>query len=95
MTDVPFNQSSDIDFENFDFASVPDARGHFGRYGGRFVSETLISALDELAAAYGKLKDDAAFMAEFDTDLAHYRGVLRQCTTLSAGVSRSVARKFI
>lgn len=62
------------DFSTIDFASVPDERGHFGPYGGRFVSETLISALDELHAAYQSLKDDAAFQAEFDADLAHYVG---------------------
>ncbi|MBT8152045.1 MAG: pyridoxal-phosphate dependent enzyme, partial [Gammaproteobacteria bacterium] len=57
-----------------DYASVPDARGHFGPYGGRFVAETLISALDELQAVYQKLKNDAAFQSEFDADLAHYVG---------------------
>lgn len=57
-----------------DYASVPDASGHFGPYGGRFVSETLITALDELDAAYKLLKDDPAFQAEFDRDLAHYVG---------------------
>ena len=54
--------------------ALPDERGRFGRYGGRFVSETLISALDELQAAYQQLKDDPAFQAEFDSDLAHYVG---------------------
>lgn len=57
-----------------DYASVPDQRGHFGPYGGRFVSETLISALDELQETYSKLKDDKAFQAEFDADLANYVG---------------------
>ena len=47
-------------------AALPDARGRFGAYGGRFVPETLIPALDELAAAYAKYKDDADFLAEFD-----------------------------
>jgi len=54
--------------------ALPDERGRFGRYGGRFVSETLISALAELQAAYQQLKDDPAFQAEFDSDLAHYVG---------------------
>jgi len=54
--------------------NMPDERGHFGPYGGRYVSETLICALDELSAAYAKLKDDAGFQAEFDADLAHYVG---------------------
>ncbi|PCJ92203.1 MAG: tryptophan synthase subunit beta [Porticoccaceae bacterium] len=53
---------------------MPDARGHFGPYGGRFVSETLISALDELESLYRRLKDDPEFQAQFDYDLAHYVG---------------------
>jgi len=57
-----------------DFNQVPDTRGHFGPYGGRFVSETLIYALDELEALYRKLKDDPEFQAQFDYDLAHYVG---------------------
>ncbi len=57
-----------------DYAAVPDARGHFGPYGGRFVAETLISALDELEAAYRRLAGDPAFRAELDRDLAHYVG---------------------
>jgi tryptophan synthase beta chain len=60
--------------ENLDFSCYPDDRGHFGIYGGRFVSETLISALDDLAAMYSRLKDDPDFQAEFDKDLAHYVG---------------------
>ena len=60
--------------ENIDYSCFPDERGHFGIYGGRFVSETLISALDELAAIYKKLKDDPGFQAEFDKDMAHYVG---------------------
>lgn len=63
-----------IDPRTVDYGAVPDERGHFGPYGGRFVSETLIAALDELQAAYAMLKDDAAFQAEFDSDLAHYVG---------------------
>ncbi len=57
-----------------DYASFPDKRGHFGPYGGRFVSETLMCALDELEAAYQRLKDDKGFQAEFDQDLAQYVG---------------------
>ncbi|TNE84509.1 MAG: tryptophan synthase subunit beta [Gammaproteobacteria bacterium] len=53
---------------------MPDARGHFGPYGGRFVSETLIYALDELEKIYRNLKDDPEFQAQFDYDLAHYVG---------------------
>ncbi|MCL5040953.1 MAG: tryptophan synthase subunit beta [Gammaproteobacteria bacterium] len=57
-----------------DYAAVPDARGHFGPYGGRFVSETLMDAMDELEILYNKLSADPAFQAEFDRDLAHYVG---------------------
>lgn len=57
-----------------DFSMYPDDKGHFGPYGGRFVSETLISALDELASSYEKLKNDPEFQREFDYDLAHYVG---------------------
>lgn len=55
-------------------AQLPDENGHFGVYGGRFVSETLMSALDELTELYNRLKKDPAFQAEFDKDLAHYVG---------------------
>jgi tryptophan synthase beta chain len=57
-----------------DFSTFPDARGHFGIHGGRFVSETLMAALTDLEAMYMRLKDDPAFLAEFDRDLAHYVG---------------------
>ncbi|MWJ28313.1 tryptophan synthase subunit beta [Halomonas sp. ZH2S] len=53
---------------------MPDARGHFGPYGGRFVSETLSFALDELEKIYLDLRDDPAFQAEFDHDMAYYVG---------------------
>jgi tryptophan synthase beta chain len=53
---------------------MPDSRGHFGPYGGKFVAETLMYALTELEAAYDKLSIDADFRAEFDRDLAHYVG---------------------
>ncbi|MEO0442955.1 MAG: tryptophan synthase subunit beta [Pseudomonadota bacterium] len=59
---------------NIDYSCFPDDRGHFGIYGGRFVSETLISALDDLAQMYNRLKDDPDFQAEFDKDMAHYVG---------------------
>lgn len=60
--------------EKIDFAAFPDARGHFGRYGGRFVSETLMAALEDLEAVYSRLKDDPQFRADFDYDMAHYVG---------------------
>ncbi|MFZ5512563.1 MAG: tryptophan synthase subunit beta [Pseudomonadota bacterium] len=54
--------------------NLPDARGHFGPYGGTFVAETLIAALDELRAAYQACREDAAFRAEFEYELKHYVG---------------------
>ena len=53
---------------------LPDERGHFGPYGGVFVAETLIAALDELKAAYARYKDDPEFRAEFEYELKHYVG---------------------
>ena len=52
----------------------PDARGHFGPYGGSFVAETLVHALDELKAAYDKYRADPAFQAEFQHELQHFVG---------------------
>jgi tryptophan synthase beta chain len=60
MSDLPYDQ--------------PDARGHFGPYGGVFVAETLIAALEELAAQYARYQKDPAFVAEFERELAHYVG---------------------
>ncbi|WP_019601543.1 tryptophan synthase subunit beta [Teredinibacter turnerae] len=60
--------------KKIDFSAFPDERGHFGIYGGRFVSETLMHALDELQEIYDRVKDDPDFQAEFDRDLAHYVG---------------------
>ena len=56
------------------YAQVPDEHGRFGIYGGKFVAETLMSALAELENLYNDLKDDPAFLREFDLDLAHYVG---------------------
>jgi tryptophan synthase beta chain len=53
---------------------LPDAHGHFGPYGGVFVAETLMHALDELRAAYEKCRNDPEFMAEFRYELKHYVG---------------------
>ena len=53
---------------------MPDARGHFGPYGGQFVAETLMAPLAELEAAYRQLQADPAFQAELDADLQHYVG---------------------
>jgi tryptophan synthase beta chain len=53
---------------------LPDARGHFGPYGGVFVGETLIEALDQLRAAYERYRQDPDFRAEFEYELKHYVG---------------------
>ena len=52
----------------------PDARGHFGPYGGSFVAETLVHALDELKSCYEAAQTDPAFDAEFRSELAHFVG---------------------
>ena len=57
-----------------DFSAFPDAHGHFGRYGGQFVSETLMAAVSELEQSYARLREDPEFQAEFDHDMAHYVG---------------------
>ncbi len=53
---------------------LPDERGHFGPYGGVFVAETLIQALDQLKAEYEHYRHDPAFRAEFEYELKHYVG---------------------
>jgi len=53
---------------------MPDDKGHFGRFGGMFVSETLMEPLDELRLAYEKYMRDEVFLAELDRDLADYVG---------------------
>ncbi len=57
-----------------DFNNYPDARGHFGDYGGIYVAETLIAPLAELEAAYRRYKDDPEFVAELARDYKHYVG---------------------
>jgi tryptophan synthase beta chain len=53
---------------------LPDEQGHFGRYGGVFVAETLVHALDELRRAYEACRKDPDFVAEFEYELKHYVG---------------------
>ena len=53
---------------------MPDQFGHFGQFGGTFVAETLIEALDELRDMYDKYKDDPKFLEEFHHDLNHFVG---------------------
>jgi tryptophan synthase beta chain len=66
-----------ISCEEFDIVKVydlPDRRGHFGPYGGIFVAETLIAALEELRSQYEHYRDDPDFQAEFAYELKHYVG---------------------
>ncbi len=53
---------------------LPDATGHFGPYGGMFVSETLMHALDELKNSYTQYRQDAEFVTEFEDELKHFVG---------------------
>ncbi len=53
---------------------MPDARGHFGQFGGTFVAETLVEALDELRVMYEKYRHDPEFLAEYAYDLKHFVG---------------------
>jgi len=54
--------------------NLPDERGHFGPYGGVFVAETLVHALNELRAAYEKYQKDLEFVAEYERELKHFVG---------------------
>jgi len=54
--------------------NMPDEKGHFGIYGGRFIAETLMAPIEELTKAYEVFKSDPAFIAELDKDLADYVG---------------------
>jgi tryptophan synthase beta chain len=63
-----------VKFSEFNWKAMPDAAGHFGMYGGRFIAETLMEPIYQLEQAYNSLKDDPAFQAEFDQDLKHYVG---------------------
>ena len=55
-------------------ATLPDARGRFGQFGGQFVPETLMAALAELETAYNQAKTDPAFQQELAGLLTHYAG---------------------
>jgi len=54
--------------------TLPDSDGHFGRFGGSFVAETLVHALDELKDAYARYRDDPEFLKEFHYELKHFVG---------------------
>jgi tryptophan synthase beta chain len=75
---------------------VPDASGHFGRYGGRFVPEALVAALDQLDAAYRHAMADEAFEMEFGAMLRDYAGTpspLYRAERLSARVGATILLK--
>jgi tryptophan synthase beta chain len=63
-----------LDKTDIPLSQLPDARGHFGPYGGIFVAETLMEPLDELRQAYETYLKDPDFLAELDADLQHYVG---------------------
>jgi len=71
---VPMSAAAATTAERLDRFSLPDATGHFGPYGGIFVPETLMGALDELAAAYAAAKADPVFQAELSRELRDYAG---------------------
>jgi len=65
---------ANIKFTEQFLSTLPSDTGHFGPYGGRFVSETLMSALTDLEEKYRLLKNDPDFIKEFDQDLSDYVG---------------------
>jgi len=71
-----FTRSVKTTLENFmsSLTSVPDARGRFGPYGGQFVPETLMFALEQLASAYDQARADRSFQQEFERRLNEYVG---------------------
>ena len=69
MTAAVQQESTDLEPYN-----LPDTGGHFGRFGGSFVAETLVHALDELKAAYEKYREDPDFLKEFHDELKHFVG---------------------
>src|SRR5690606_7649569 len=66
--------NTDAAADAVDYHAWPDASGHFGRHGGRFVAATLIAPLEELAAAYDAARVDPDFVEALDRHLAHYVG---------------------
>src|SRR6201989_3488207 len=64
----------DSRFTIHDMSTQPDERGHWGRYGGRFVPETLMAPLEELTEAYERARVDPSFRAEFESLLRDYSG---------------------
>lgn len=73
MTQDTLKTSADALYQSATY-SYPDSAGHFGQYGGIFVSETLIYALEELKEAYATMSKDPEFLREFRYELAHFVG---------------------
>jgi tryptophan synthase beta chain len=83
------NSNSESAAPVVDYHALPDARGHFGPYGGTFVSETLIAPLEELTAAYDFHRAQPEFQAALAHDYRHYVGrpsPIYECTRLSREV---------
>lgn len=68
------SKTSEAMQQSIDYARFPDETGHFGRYGGQFVPETLMAPLRELQEAYARYRDDPDFLAEFDRDCKDFVG---------------------
>ena len=75
------------------FKNIPDEDGRFGIYGGKYVSETLMSALAELERVYRQWSRDEAVQRELDEDLAHYVGRLRTDFGAQGGFQRRSHRR--
>ena len=73
----------------------PDTHGHFGPYGGAFISETLTLAIEELKAAYAKYQHDADFLAEFRSELAHYVGGLSSMVRFANGAQLVLLLEYL
>ena len=65
---------SNLDGQNVSLFAHPDASGHFGQFGGKFVSETLMAALQKLEFEYYRLREDTTFQEELQRDLSEYVG---------------------
>jgi tryptophan synthase beta chain len=74
---------------------LPDRAGHFGPYGGRFVPEALVAALDQLSQAHADARRDPAFLAELDDLLANYAGRPTPLTEAKRFSEQAGARVFL
>jgi tryptophan synthase beta chain len=75
--------------------TVPDASGHFGPYGGRFIPEALVAALDQLTEAHAAAQQDEEFHAELDDLLANYAGRPTPLTETKRFSEAAGARVFV